>query len=146
MPSYRWISTRKLPPSLSSDRSIRMGRVEKYGSCSIGSSGKEMATPIANTCPLANNIWKCCGTRRCTNNSLPSSRRPYSWSRSHYNDEVMMRRVWWGPLAIAGTLFVQGCETPQPTQDLLAPTEAQMKMRSFQTRTFDVQDRLLAMR
>jgi alkylhydroperoxidase/carboxymuconolactone decarboxylase family protein YurZ len=58
----------------------------------------------------------------------------------------MMRRAWWGTLAIAGTLFVQGCETPKPTQDLLAPTEAQMKMRSFQTRTFDLEDRHLAMR
>ena len=57
-----------------------------------------------------------------------------------------MRRAWWGILAIAGTLFVQGCETPKPTQDLLAPTEAQMKMRSFQTRTFDLEDRHLAMR
>jgi hypothetical protein len=58
----------------------------------------------------------------------------------------MMRRAWWGTLVIAGMLLVQGCAAPQPTQDLLAPTEAQMKMRSFQTRTFDVRDRQLAMR
>jgi hypothetical protein len=58
----------------------------------------------------------------------------------------MMRRAWWGTLVIAGMLLVQGCAAPQPTQDLLAPTEAQMKMRSFQTRTFDVKDRQLAMR
>ena len=57
-----------------------------------------------------------------------------------------MRRAWWGTLVIAGMLLVQGCAAPQPTQDLLAPTEAQMKMRSFQTRTFDVKDRHLAMR
>jgi hypothetical protein len=58
----------------------------------------------------------------------------------------MMRRAWWGTLVITGMLLVQGCAAPQPTQDLLAPTEAQMKMRSFQTRTFDVRDRQLAMR
>ena len=57
-----------------------------------------------------------------------------------------MRRAWRATLAIAGLLSVQGCTAPQPTQDLLAPTEAQMKMRSFQTRTFDVKDRQLAMR
>ena len=57
-----------------------------------------------------------------------------------------MRRAWWAPPVIAAMLFMQGCETPQPTQDLLAPTEAQMKMRSFQTRTFDVKDRQQAMR
>jgi hypothetical protein len=33
-----------------------------------------------------------------------------------------------------------------PSQDLLAPTEAQMKLRSFQSRTFDVKDRQLAKR
>jgi hypothetical protein len=57
-----------------------------------------------------------------------------------------MRRVWWATPVIATMLIMQGCETPQPTQDLLAPTEAQMKMRSFQTRTLDVKDRQLAMR
>lgn len=57
-----------------------------------------------------------------------------------------MRRARWATPVIATMLFMQGCETPQPTQDLLAPTEAQMKMRSFQTRTFDVKDRQLAMR
>jgi len=58
-----------------------------------------------------------------------------------------MRRAWRVTLAIAaGLLSVHGCTAPQPTQDLLAPTEAQMKMRSFQTRTFDVKDRQLAMR
>ena len=58
-----------------------------------------------------------------------------------------MRRAWRVTLAItAGLLSAHGCTAPQPTQDLLAPTEAQMKMRSFQTRTFDVKDRQLAMR
>ena len=41
---------------------------------------------------------------------------------------------------------MQACTAPQPSQDLLAPTEAQMKLRSFQTRTFDVTDRSQAMR
>lgn len=57
-----------------------------------------------------------------------------------------MTQTWWGTLAMAGMLLVQGCAAPQPTQDLLAPTEAQMKMRSFQTRAFDVRDRQMAMR
>ena len=39
-----------------------------------------------------------------------------------------------------------GCTTPQPTPDLLAPTDAQMKIRSIQTRSFDVKDRQTAMR
>jgi len=43
-------------------------------------------------------------------------------------------------------LFLVGCATPEPSQDLLAPTEAQMKTRSVQTRTFDVKDRQAAMR
>jgi hypothetical protein len=43
-------------------------------------------------------------------------------------------------------LFLVGCATPEPSQDLLAPTEAQMKIRSVQTRTFDVKDRQAAMR
>jgi hypothetical protein len=40
----------------------------------------------------------------------------------------------------------QGCAAPQPSPDLLAPTEAQMKIRSVQTRAFDVKDRQTAMR
>jgi hypothetical protein len=54
--------------------------------------------------------------------------------------------VAWGIPLIAGALLVQGCAAPQPPQDLLAPTEAQMKIRSVQTRTFDVKDRQHAMR
>ena len=49
-------------------------------------------------------------------------------------------------MLILGVLLVQGCVAPQPSQDLLAPTEAQTKLRSFQTRTFDVADRKVAMR
>ncbi|MFO0707734.1 MAG: hypothetical protein U0412_12860 [Nitrospira sp.] len=49
-------------------------------------------------------------------------------------------------VAIGGLLLLQGCAAPQPSQDLLAPTDAQMKIRSIQTRTFDVKDRQIAMR
>lgn len=48
-------------------------------------------------------------------------------------------------LVIAGSLLVYGC-APTPSKDLFAPTEAQMKLRSFQSRTFDVKDRQLALR
>jgi len=43
-------------------------------------------------------------------------------------------------------LLAQGCGAPQPSPDLLAPTEAQMQMRSFQSRSFDLTDRRDAMR
>ncbi len=49
-------------------------------------------------------------------------------------------------LLIAGVMLLHGCAAPKPSPDLLAPTEAQMKLRSFQTRTFDVSDRKAAMR
>jgi hypothetical protein len=52
----------------------------------------------------------------------------------------------WKLLILAGVLLVQGCAAPQPSLDLLAPTDAQTKLRSFQTRTFDVADRRVAMR
>lgn len=55
------------------------------------------------------------------------------------------KRTVWGVLLVAG-LLMQGCAAPEPSEDLLAPTEAQMKLRSFQTRTFEVKDRKLAMR
>lgn len=51
-----------------------------------------------------------------------------------------------GIILIAGALLLQGCSAPEPNQNLLALTEAQMKIRSVQTRTFDVKDRQLAMR
>jgi hypothetical protein len=51
-----------------------------------------------------------------------------------------------GIVAIVGVLLILGCATPKPSEDLLAPTEAQMKIRSVQTRTFDVKDRQAAMR
>lgn len=55
-------------------------------------------------------------------------------------------RTIWKMLILAGVLLVQGCAAPQPGPDLLAPTDAQTKLRSFQTRTFDVADRKVAMR
>jgi hypothetical protein len=53
-----------------------------------------------------------------------------------------------GPSAIvlAVGLFLHGCATPQPSQDLFVPTDAQMKIRSAQTRTFEIKDRAAAMR
>ena len=41
----------------------------------------------------------------------------------------MKQRAVWGIIVIAGALLVQGCTAPEPTQDLLALTEAQMKIR-----------------
>lgn len=52
----------------------------------------------------------------------------------------------WKILLLAGLLLAQGCAPPQPGPDLLAPTDAQMKLRSFQSRTFEVTDRKAAMR
>lgn len=50
-------------------------------------------------------------------------------------------------MIVAGVLLaLLGCVPPTPPQNLLAPTDAQMSLRSFQTRTFDVTDRTVAMR
>lgn len=54
-------------------------------------------------------------------------------------------RGWLG-LMVAGCLWLLGCAMHQPSQELFAPTEAQMKLRSAQSRTFDIKDRELAMR
>jgi hypothetical protein len=62
---------------------------------------------------------------------------------------MMKERRGRGIVAIAVLMIIaiaQGCAAPQPSQDLLAPTEAQMKIRSVQTRVFDVKDRQTAMR
>ena len=49
--------------------------------------------------------------------------------------------------AAAAVCGLLACSTPpKPEPNLLAPTEEQMKMRSYQTRTFDIEDRELAMR
>jgi len=47
---------------------------------------------------------------------------------------------------LAGTLFLHGCAAPEVKQDLFAPTDAQLKLRSLQTRTFDLTDRNAAIR
>jgi hypothetical protein len=45
------------------------------------------------------------------------------------------------------TLGLAGCASPPPEpENLLAPTDEQMKIRNLQTRTFDVSDRRVAMR
>jgi len=49
-------------------------------------------------------------------------------------------------LLLAGILSLQGCAAPEVKPDLLAPTEAQMKIRSLQTRSFDLTDRNAAIR
>jgi hypothetical protein len=49
------------------------------------------------------------------------------------------------PLAVAGLLLI-ACTAPKPSTELLAPTEAQTKLRSYQSRTFDLADRQLALR
>ncbi len=58
----------------------------------------------------------------------------------------MKRHAIWGIIVITGMLALHGCAAPQPKADLLAPTEAQMKLRSFQTRAFEVKDRQAAIR
>jgi hypothetical protein len=58
---------------------------------------------------------------------------------------MVERRTLGRVLIVAVVLWGQGC-TPQPSEDLLAPTAAQMRLRSLQSRTFDVKDRPLAMR
>lgn len=48
---------------------------------------------------------------------------------------------------LVGCLAIAGCAMPpQPEPNLLAPTEEQMKLRSYQSRTFDVSDRNRAIR
>ncbi|MDH4329478.1 MAG: hypothetical protein OEW25_08270 [Nitrospira sp.] len=59
---------------------------------------------------------------------------------------MMRRRYVWGVIMGSAIAMLQGCVPPQPGPELLAPTEAQMKIRSVQTRTFDVKDRQVAMR
>lgn len=47
---------------------------------------------------------------------------------------------------LAFALTIGACKAPEPSPTLLTPTEAQTKLRSYQSRTFDVGDRLTAMR
>ncbi len=58
----------------------------------------------------------------------------------------MKRRVVRGVIIGAIAAMAYGCALPQADQGLFAPTEAQMKIRSMQTRIFDVKDRQAAMR
>lgn len=58
----------------------------------------------------------------------------------------MKRRAAGALMILVAVMLVQGCVAPEPGPELLAPTEAQMKIRSAQTRTFDVTDRQVAMR
>jgi hypothetical protein len=58
---------------------------------------------------------------------------------------ISASRIQW--LAIAACGFsVVACQTPQPDPNLLSPTEAQTKLRAFQTRSFELSDRNQAMR
>jgi len=54
-------------------------------------------------------------------------------------------RVPWLASAALGCM-VLACATPTPEPDLLAPTEEQLKLRTFQSRSFDVKDRNQVMR
>jgi len=49
-------------------------------------------------------------------------------------------------LACALAVVLAGCAAPKPSPQLLAPTEAQTKMRSIQSRTLEVADKLVALR
>lgn len=58
---------------------------------------------------------------------------------------IHTKLIWVGILFVSG-LSWHGCAAPQAPQDLLVPTESQMKVRSLQTRTFDLKDRHAAIR
>lgn len=47
---------------------------------------------------------------------------------------------------VALLLSIAACKAPEPSPTLLAPTAAQSRLRSYQSRTFEVGDRLTAMR
>ena len=49
-------------------------------------------------------------------------------------------------IAISASLLLSCASPPVPGPQLLAPTQEQMKLRSFQTRSFDVASRKQAMR
>jgi hypothetical protein len=60
-----------------------------------------------------------------------------------------MSLKWFRPVALllAAALLTSACASVPPApSSLLAPTEAQMKLRNMQTREFDVADRMVAMR
>ena len=49
-------------------------------------------------------------------------------------------------VVMLGSVMLQGCVALEPRQELFAPTDAQMKIRSAQTRTFEVKEHTVAMR
>jgi hypothetical protein len=49
-------------------------------------------------------------------------------------------------LSVLTLLLFAACTPPQPSPNLLAPSEEQTKLRSFQSHTFDVADRQQALR
>lgn len=50
------------------------------------------------------------------------------------------------PIAGLLTIVLTACAAPKPGPDILSPTEEQTKLRSYQTRTFEVAERQVAMR
>jgi hypothetical protein len=48
-------------------------------------------------------------------------------------------------LAVVGAMLA-ACTAPKPSPSLLAPTEAQARLRSYQSRTFEIGDRQVALR
>ncbi len=59
---------------------------------------------------------------------------------------TMQTRRIWAVIVLAGGLSWHGCAAPEAPPDLLAPTDAQMKIRSLQIKTFDLTDRNAAIR
>ncbi|SLM49391.1 conserved protein of unknown function [Nitrospira japonica] len=59
---------------------------------------------------------------------------------------LMARRWGWGIVIGLWGVLLYGCTTPEQPPTLLAPTEAQLKIRNFQTRVFDMTDRNFAIR
>ncbi|MBA5866929.1 MAG: hypothetical protein GDA67_09590 [Nitrospira sp. CR1.3] len=59
----------------------------------------------------------------------------------------MIDKRWgWEAAIIIYCALLYGCTTPEQPQTLLAPTEAQLKIRNIQTRTYDAKDRNQAIR
>jgi len=59
----------------------------------------------------------------------------------------MIDKRWrWGAAITIYCALLYGCTTPEQPQTLLAPTEAQLKIRNIQTRTYDAKDRNQAIR
>jgi hypothetical protein len=58
----------------------------------------------------------------------------------------LSRGIWRSAILTTGLWAVACAAPPEPKPDLLAPTEAQMKLRSYQSRTFEIGSRNRAMR